>query len=691
MLRRVRARVLVATALVWLGLGCGEGTSDAAPTAPVPAPAAQAPAPAAKTPAPAARSERERPLPAFSGRTLDGATLSSSDLLGRRLVLFFFDPEAEAAAPAAQALAVLARLRTTHNFEIVGVAAAKSRETLDAFVAAHALDFRIFDDSRREIVQKLGLRVPVAVVGVDGEGYVSFATMSFPTDVPDPAAAAESELRERLRLPALGESLEPVLGERPPAPDFLAERLEGGAPFDSTSLRGRAAVLIFFLHTCPHCHHALAALKTDLAALPEAQRPALVGVSLVNHPTDVRKAMAEDGLDFFPILFDADSRIRTAYGATAGVPDIFLLDADGRVTARVRGWRDDRDPPLMRMRLAKLAGAPVPMLLHQSGFSGNEFCGVCHEPEQQTWELTKHAAAFDTLVEHGADRNAECVSCHVVGLGQPGGFVLTGGTPQFEDVGCESCHGRGGPHLSPGFVKDGDYAPRCVTCHDAKHSLGFEYATFAPKVSHAANAHLLALSVEEKRRVLAEAAKLRADLLPTDARYVGSDACRSCHAAEWETWSKQPHANALASLAAKQQAGNADCLRCHTTAYGLPGGFPAGAAPDDHADLARVGCESCHGPGEKHVADGSRKLGTIVSLGDKCDSCVILQICGACHDDQNDAGFTFRVQERIERQRHGTIEAGTGKPKAPQAALPSAAVVGLLERAFAEPAPPPRS
>jgi peroxiredoxin len=529
--------------------------------------------------------------------------------------------------------------------------------------------------------------VPVAVVGVDGEGYVSFASASFPTDVPDPAGAAESEFRERLRLPALGESLEPVLGEKPQAPEFHAERLEGGPAFDSASLRGQPAVLIFFLHTCPHCHHALAALKTDLAALPEDRRPALVGISLVNRPTDVREAMAKDGLDFFPILFDADSRIRNAYGATGGVPDIFLLDAEGRVTARVRGWRDDRDPPLLRMRLAKLAGVPVPMLLHQTGFSGNEFCGVCHEPEQQTWELTSHASAFDTLVEHGADRNAECVSCHVVGLGQPGGHALTGGTPEFEDVGCESCHGRGGPHLSPQFVKDGDFAAVCVTCHDTKHSLGFEYASFAPKVSHAANAHLLGLSVEEKRRLLAEHAKLRTDLLPTDARYVGSDACRSCHAAEWDTWSKQPHAQALASLEAKQQAGNADCLRCHTTAYGLPGGFPTGAAPDRHPDLARVGCESCHGPGEKHVAEGSRKLGTIVSLGDKCDSCVILQICGACHDDQNDAGFTFRVQERIKRQRHGTIEAGTGKPKSPQAALPSGTRVGLLERAFAEPAP----
>jgi hypothetical protein len=51
-----------------------------------------------------------------------------------------------------------------------------------------------------------------------------------------------------------------------------------------------------------------------------------------------------------------------------------------------------------------------------------------------------------------------------------------------------------------------------------------------------------------------------------------------------------------------------------------------------------------------------------VSLADKCDSCAILQICGSCHDDANDPGFEFRIEESIEKQRHGTIEAGTGKP-----------------------------
>ena len=88
-----------------------------------------------------------------------------------------------------------------------------------------------------------------------------------------------------------------------------------------------------------------------------------------------------------------------------------------------------------------------------------------------------------------------------------------------------------------------------------------------------------------------------------------------------------------------------------------------------HTDLARVGCESCHGPGGEHAKQGAAKIGSIVSLGDKCDSCVILQICGTCHDEVNDPGFEFEVIEKIEAQRHGTIEPGTGEPKAEGAAI----------------------
>jgi hypothetical protein len=312
------------------------------------------------------------------------------------------------------------------------------------------------------------------------------------------------------------------------------------------------------------------------------------------------------------------------------------------------------------------------MLLHATGYSGNEFCSVCHERENQTWQLTNHARAFDSLVRHGSDRDPECVGCHVVGWGEAGGFSEAAPAVHLENVGCETCHGRGGGHLSEKPPADPPVKPNyeevCKTCHNPKHSLGFDYASFLPQVSHEANLQLADLSPEERRRILEQRRKPRENLLPSFAEYTGSQACQPCHKEEFATWSKQPHAAAIEKLRAPTETENPECLRCHTTAFGKPGGFPADGRPAEHPDLATVGCESCHGPGGDHNEPEGPKIGNIIAFGDKCDSCVILQVCGSCHDEANDPGFEFELLEKIELQRHGTIEAGTGKPLDRQAA-----------------------
>ena len=88
----------------------------------------------------------------------------------------------------------------------------------------------------------------------------------------------------------------------------------------------------------------------------------------------------------------------------------------------------------------------------------------------------------------------------------------------------------------------------------------------------------------------------------------------------------------------------------------------------------------------KLVKPDAARVGTIVSLTDKCDSCVILQICGTCHDQANDPGFEFEVEKKIEAQKHGT-KPPAAMQQAPSAslprAIPSATWVGSLERGFA--------
>jgi peroxiredoxin len=678
-------------------LGCGEGESGARPeavkaeaSAPASAAAAQpaqtaAPAPG-KPATPTAAPRREPPLPSFEGVTLDGRAFAARDLLGKRALLFFFNPDVPEAGPAADAVARVAKEADANNFAVVAVALGAGGSRAREFAKQHGLEIPIVDDGSGAIAGRVQLRAPVALIGVDGDGYVTFFHGGIgPGDVPDAADVVETELRESLRLPALaGASLEPALGTRAPAPPFSMEPLGGGEKHDSKSLAGKPYILIFFLYTCPHCHHALEFLKTELAKLPEATRPKLVGISVGGAASAVTEKLKADGLDFFPVYVDDGFKVRTAFGVMAGVPDIFVVDADGGVATRVQGWRDDRDPALMRMWLAKLSGGPVPMLLHASGYSGSEACAVCHDKANATWQLTQHATAFDTLVRHSAAARTDCVGCHVVGFDKPGGYTISPPAKHLENVGCEDCHGRGGPHLSPEFVKGGDYKPVCLTCHDQKHSLGFDYATFLPQISHAANAQYTSLPLAEKQKLLAKRGATQREMLPTTAAYVGSEACQPCHAKEFETWSQQPHAHAVATLEKKGDASKGECLACHTTAYGRPGGFPKDGKPAEHTGLANVGCEACHGPGGDHVGPDAPRVGTIVSLTDKCGSCVILQICGTCHDEANDPGFEFAVEKKIEAQKHGTITPAALKEIPPAAAreVPSASWVGSLERGF---------
>lgn len=623
--------------------------------------------PASNTTVPTAtRHPKERPLQSFSGTGLDGERLSISDFVGKRMMIFFFNPEVDEAAFAAVAVSRVAAYRGKNNFHLIGVAIGSDRFTAKTFAESKGLDFPIFDDSNGAIASKLGLRNPVVIFGFDDEAYYEFGVGFFNKDVSDPAGVVEEQLRKKLRLPPRSTGTAGVLDVRPLAPMFSTRRLDQSEPFELSSLSGKPLVLMFFLHTCPHCHAAFDFFKQQLAKLPDDKRPELVAISAANQPVAVRRMLRERKLEDLEMqmLFDPDGDVMETYGVFAGFPDIFLIDRSGKILHRTQGWQDDRDPALNRMILSKIAGTRIPMLLNPRGYTGSDVCSVCHELEAQTYQFTQHADAFNTIVTHNETRNPECVSCHVVGFEKPGGYSFDETPVHLENVGCESCHGRGGPHLSPDFVPKvngvKNYETVCQTCHNPTHSISFDYASFRSKISHV---KIGSLSNTQRSALIDDAAKPR-DVLPKNADYVGSNACRSCHPSEYKTWASSPHRHAVDTLDIKGKADDATCLKCHTTGMGRAGGFPKDGKGSDrsHGDLAAVGCESCHGPGGNHIAPAAKKFGSIVSLADKCDSCAILQICGSCHDQANDPGFEFEVEAKIELQRHGTIEVGTGKP-----------------------------
>jgi hypothetical protein len=81
--------------------------------------------------------------------------------------------------------------------------------------------------------------------------------------------------------------------------------------------------------------------------------------------------------------------------------------------------------------------------------------------------------------------------------------------------------------------------------------------------------------------------------------YVGIEKCTSCHIEERAFWNKTGHANAYVTLERQHKQFNLDCVGCHVTGYEQPGG----STVTHVSELKDVQCETCHGPGSRHVAE----------------------------------------------------------------------------------------
>jgi hypothetical protein len=99
--------------------------------------------------------------------------------------------------------------------------------------------------------------------------------------------------------------------------------------------------------------------------------------------------------------------------------------------------------------------------------------------------------------------------------------------------------------------------------------------------------------------------------------YAGTPTCAKCHATDYKIWQHTKHAQAFADL---EKAGNRkdpDCVFCHVAGLNSTSGFRSRKLTPD---LANVGCESCHGPGERHSKLPKRFRMTKIST-EKCSSC----------------------------------------------------------------------
>ena len=122
--------------------------------------------------------------------------------------------------------------------------------------------------------------------------------------------------------------------------------------------------------------------------------------------------------------------------------------------------------------------------------------------------------------------------------------------------------------------------------------------------------------------------------------YVSASACRACHEQEYLEWAATRHAFAFETLLKKERYFDPTCVSCHTTGFGYQTGFQIGEAS---STLKGVQCETCHGPGKKHV--GNPKKTNVRRAADT-------SLCLNCHDTKHSPGFAAVVALHTQDVNH---------------------------------------
>lgn len=116
-------------------------------------------------------------------------------------------------------------------------------------------------------------------------------------------------------------------------------------------------------------------------------------------------------------------------------------------------------------------------------------CAQCHRSQHEFWLGTKHAHAWQTMLDEGAEFDLECITCHTVGYMERGGYDRPDRVGDRINVQCENCHGMGSGHSSGfGFLESETiikYAEemKCESCHNAEHSPDFRREIYVGRVA----------------------------------------------------------------------------------------------------------------------------------------------------------------------------------------------------------------
>lgn len=157
--------------------------------------------------------------------------------------------------------------------------------------------------------------------------------------------------------------------------------------------------------------------------------------------------------------------------------------------------------------------------------------------------------------------------------------------------------------------------------------------------------------------------------------FLGPEVCGECHKLQYESWSRTRMAQTFevlrpgAKRKEKELVGldpemdythEEECLPCHTTGYGLVGGFTSiEETPED----AGVTCEACHGAGGMYVNTVMSPDRPNFATAEAAALGLVYPpteaVCRKCHNENSpfiNMGYKFEFSERVKRGTHEHYE-----------------------------------
>ncbi len=258
--------------------------------------------------------------PDFTLPTLDGSSVTLSDLRGKPVMLTFWTihcPACDFQMPYIQAFY---NEWANEKVTLITINAGDSAAAVHNYVTSSGLTFPVLLDLKKRVSQTYGIPgVPVTFI-IDAEGILKAYKIG--------AFQSRKQIEEALAqvFPSLTLTPKPKVAPEigSIAPDFTLQTIYGQIVTLST-LRDRTVLLNFWTSTCPACIDELPYFQTVVDKRADNEL-AILAVNCGENNITVLSIVDSLRLSF-PVLLDTDGDVCATYGR--GCPTIFIIDGNG--------------------------------------------------------------------------------------------------------------------------------------------------------------------------------------------------------------------------------------------------------------------------------------------------------------------------------------------------------------------------